>query len=442
MKNQMKWLLLMAGLLLSVWVGMAQDDVDFPIIDDAFNVLTELNTVAYYSPTSLSDVVTFYKTEMELEGWMLITELEGRGRTGTILVFVNSAGDEVTIVVGEGPARDGQVRDVSSIVIDHPYGEIFIDISTEGESQPVETIETTETTETSETPAEPQPLTQTLNLQLIFDASGSMAEVINGQQKIIAARQAIDALVRSLPTDDVNLNVGFRVFGHEGDNSQAGRPISCASTELIVPMANVDSEALLESANAYSPNGWTPITLALTDALQDFSIEEDGRNAIILVSDGAETCDGDPVSTAEMLANSGADITIHVIGLGVDEAIANQLTSIATTGGGSYLNAVDERSLTTAIFGLVGEEFQLSGGRLALPDRVIEYFSAGSAEFSGVTITNGVIQIESFSAGNADLSGVAIDLNTGEITIEGGEAGNVTIEDLGIDISDFTTNDD
>lgn len=422
--------------LLAIGVGIlsAQDEVTFPIMDDAFDVLTEVNSIAYYSPTARADVATFYKTEMTLAGWTLTTELEGRGRVGTILVFVNSADDEVTVVIGEGPARDGQVRTVSSIVIDHPFTNVNLGMTpiSEGGTQP---------SESTETVSESTPLTQTLNLEFIFDASGSMSELIESEQKIIAARRTIDSLVQSLPTDDVNLNVGFRVFGHEGDNTESGRAISCASTELIVPIDGVDIDALIDSAGAYVPTGWTPISLALTDALDDFSMGESVRNVIILLSDGEETCDGDPIATAEMLANSDAAITIHVVGLGVTDNTANQLSSIASSSNGAYLNVADGQSLTGAILGLVSGEFQLSGGTLAIPDRVIDFFAAGSGEFTGIVIKDGVIQIDSFQAGSANFSGVEIDMTTGGITIETGEAGSATFEDLDIEIPDFSIGD-
>ena len=66
-----------------------------------------------------------------------------------------------------------------------------------------------------------------VNLQLVFDASGSMAERLGSETRIVAARRASEQVFATLPTGSVNLNVGFRVFGHRGDNSEAGRTESC-----------------------------------------------------------------------------------------------------------------------------------------------------------------------------------------------------------------------
>ena len=437
--NQTK--LILIGMILMVMgtiITLGQDQAPFPIVDDAFNVLIEEQSVTYDSPTARADVVTFYKTEMTNLGWTLTTELEGRGRAGSILVFENTSGDEVTIVLGEGPARDGQVRTVTRVTIDHPFGMLAMeDVAPDTTNE-----ESSETSEGSaESVVESLELTRPLNIQLIFDASGSMGDVIEAEQKITAARRTIELLVQALPVDEDNLNVGFRVFGHEGDNTDASRDISCQSTELVVPMEGVDQEALMNTVNTYVPTGWTPIKLALTEAGQDFPVLENVRNVIILVSDGEETCGGNPEATAQLLAQSDANITTHVVGLGLDSITANRLAKIAVAGGGLYLNATDGQTLTGAVLGVVSEEFRLTGGTFVLPDLVMEHFSAGSGEFSGIVIQDGVIGIESFSAGSADFAGVEIDLNTGKITIEGGDAGNAIFDELEIEIPDFSIGD-
>ena len=410
----------------------AQSDVDFPVLDDAFSIISNEDNLLYESPTPLAAAIEFYKRELAVSGWTLSSEIEGRGRTGTILVFVNAAGDDVTIVFGEGPALDGQVRDVTKVTIDHPFGQIEI-------NPRAGTIESN-TQESSNTVSEitsNQPLESPLNIELVYDASGSMADNISGESKIEAARQTIELLVESLPLDDGNLNVGFRVFGHEGDNTEVGRAVSCASTELVVPVDGVDSNLLIEQAATYTPTGWTPIALALQEAAADFPVGENGRNVIILVSDGDETCGGDPVASALALAQSDANIVTHVIGFDLDVTSARNLSAIAFVTNGFYLNATDSNTLAGAILGVVSAEFQLSGGLFLMTDTIIERFEAGSADFDGIVIEDGRIQIDSFLAGSADFTGVEIDLNTGRITIDSGTAGNIDLEDLGVDLSEI-----
>ena len=57
----------------------------------------------------------------------------------------------------------------------------------------------------------------------------------------------------------------------------------------------------------------------------------------MLVSDGKETCQGDPVVAAKALAAKG--ITVHTVGFIVDTAARGQLQAIARATGGTYFDA-------------------------------------------------------------------------------------------------------
>jgi hypothetical protein len=113
--------------------------------------------------------------------------------------------------------------------------------------------------------------TLTVNVELILDSSGSMAETLPGtdQSRIEAARQALAEVIDRIPERD-GLNVGFRVYGHEGSNREGDRAESCRSTELLVPIAGVDKQALREQVEVFEPTGWTPLARALEAAAGDF----------------------------------------------------------------------------------------------------------------------------------------------------------------------------
>jgi Mg-chelatase subunit ChlD len=202
------------------------------------------------------------------------------------------------------------------------------------------------TTETIFRPAQDGP-PQTVNIQLVFDSSGSMAEPLpSGETRIAAARRAMEGVIAKLATDQPNLNVGFRVFGHLGDNTDAGRALSCQSTELVVPMKGVNKELLTQATNSWQPTGWTPITLALQQAGESFPpASEHVRNTIVMVSDGEETCNGDPCAAAQALRQSAAEIRIDIIGFGLPPAIADGLKCIAVNSGGTYTDAADAEAL-------------------------------------------------------------------------------------------------
>jgi Ca-activated chloride channel family protein len=79
-----------------------------------------------------------------------------------------------------------------------------------------------------------QPGTQ-VNVELMLDSSGSMADETNtGEPRIDAAKRVLTDVIAAIPSDRPEINVGFRVFGHKGNNTQAGREESCQSSDLTV----------------------------------------------------------------------------------------------------------------------------------------------------------------------------------------------------------------
>lgn len=198
-----------------------------------------------------------------------------------------------------------------------------------------------------------QASTLTVNVELILDASGSMAEEIPGtesQSRMDAARAAMRDVIESIPQRE-GLNVGFRVYGHEGSNSEADRATSCRSTELLVPMDGVDTAGLLAQVEQMEPTGWTPLALALESAAADFSPGgESVTNAIIMVTDGEETCGGDPCEVAGALHAANVGVTTHVVGFALTREQRQAVRCIAEQGGGQLYAAENAESLSEAVF--------------------------------------------------------------------------------------------
>jgi hypothetical protein len=191
-----------------------------------------------------------------------------------------------------------------------------------------------------------------VNAELILDSSGSMAEATSdGEPRIDAAKRVMDNVIDVIPENTGRINVGFRVFGHTGNNTEAGRAESCRGTELRVPIEGVNRTALHQQVAAYQPVGWTPITLALTEAAKDFPNAAPGiSNSMILVTDGLETCDGDPCAAATAIAQSDVHAVIHVIGFGTSPEETQTLSCIANNSGGLSLSANNYDELLQAVF--------------------------------------------------------------------------------------------
>ncbi|TDK22747.1 hypothetical protein E2F46_13400 [Luteimonas aestuarii] len=180
---------------------------------------------------------------------------------------------------------------------------------------------------------------------LMLDASGSMAARIGGERMLTIAQDALLDFGRRLPEQ---ANVGFRVYGHSGNNRESGKAESCAGTELRYAFAPFDETRFEQAVRSFEPVGWTPIAASLDAAAADFAAAGAGDaagNVIYMVSDGIETCGGDPVAAARRLQAADVNVVVNVIGFGVGSDEARQLRAIAEAGGGEYLSATNRADL-------------------------------------------------------------------------------------------------
>lgn len=181
-------------------------------------------------------------------------------------------------------------------------------------------------------------------LLLLMDASGSMADPdAAGEPKIEAARTALSTVIDGLNPDQ---SVGLRVFGGEVPIDQPTEA-KCTDSQLVVPIGSGNSVDLQAAVEDYEPTGETPIGYALQQAATDLGPE--GNRTVLLVSDGIATCDPDPCQVAEQLSADGLDLVVHTVGLGADDATRSQLQCIADAAGGTYYDAQDTDTLTSAL---------------------------------------------------------------------------------------------
>ncbi|MGM0712615.1 vWA domain-containing protein [Brevibacillus parabrevis] len=182
------------------------------------------------------------------------------------------------------------------------------------------------------------------NVEIILDASGSMAGRMDGKSKMDAAKEAIKAFAETLPKE---ANVALRVYGNEGSGKESDKALSCSSSELVYQLQKYDAGKLAASLNQFQPTGWTPIAHSLQEAEKDLSqlAGDKNTNLIFLVSDGIETCGGDPVAAAKQLADSNITPVLNVIGFDVDGEGQKQLKAVAEAARGRYVSIRDKKGL-------------------------------------------------------------------------------------------------
>ncbi|TXC89511.1 VWA domain-containing protein [Metabacillus litoralis] len=179
-----------------------------------------------------------------------------------------------------------------------------------------------------------QTINGTSNIAILLDASGSMAQKIGGKTKMELAKQAVNEFVASMPEGS---NISLRVYGHKGSNSDKDKKASCSSTELVYELNSYDESTFKESLNSFKPTGWTPIANAINETKKDFEqVTNEAQNIIYVVSDGVETCDGDPVKAAKELHDSNIKAVVNIMGFDVDQDGQKQLLQVAEAGGGKF----------------------------------------------------------------------------------------------------------
>jgi hypothetical protein len=101
-------------------------------------------------------------------------------------------------------------------------------------------------------------LTQERNALLILDSSGSMAADAGGSAGQTKMEAAKDAIARYVRVGSTVFNLGFKVYGHKGDNTEAGRAESCRDAgELLAPIGQVEPDGFQGVLDRFRPTSWT-----------------------------------------------------------------------------------------------------------------------------------------------------------------------------------------
>ncbi|MGX5844319.1 vWA domain-containing protein [Mesorhizobium sp. ArgA1] len=173
---------------------------------------------------------------------------------------------------------------------------------------------------------------------IILDASGSMWAQIDGKPKLEIARESLRTVLQSVPADD---EIGFMAYGHREKGS-------CEDIELIVPPQAGSASAISAAADSMKFLGKTPLTAAVKRAAEALKYTED-KATVVLITDGLETCGGDPCALGKELEASGVDFTADVVGFGLTADEGKQIACLADNTGGKYIQASDEKALQEAL---------------------------------------------------------------------------------------------
>ncbi len=185
------------------------------------------------------------------------------------------------------------------------------------------------------------------NFLIVLDRSGSMEETLpSGPSKWSLATVAVKSVTT---TNEAAIRFGLSMF------PGAAR---CSEGNNAVPVGDRTATQISQALPAIATGSGTPIGAALLLASKRTELTEATRaNFVLLVTDGLENCNGDPVGAVKAMAARG--IKTYVVGFGAD-VDPTRLSQLAVEGGTARLGATkyhqadDQASLNTA-FGQIAQ---------------------------------------------------------------------------------------
>jgi von Willebrand factor type A domain-containing protein len=187
-------------------------------------------------------------------------------------------------------------------------------------------------------------------VEIILDASGSMLQKLGGKRRIDIAK----ATLTGLTSDTIPAGTPFalRIFG---------RGLNSCQTDLDIPLAPLDGKAVgtrLAALNAKS-GAKTPIAASLEKVAADLQ-GAGGDRMVILITDGEETCGGDPAAAILGLQQKGVGVRVNIVGFAIDDAkLAASFKVWASAGEGRYFDAKDARGLSKAVSQALAPAFEV-----------------------------------------------------------------------------------
>lgn len=181
-------------------------------------------------------------------------------------------------------------------------------------------------------------------VEIILDASWSMVQPIDGDTTRFAVAQEalIDVVSEVLPE---GTPTALRIFGNVEGN------LACR-TDLMVPYGPLDREAFNEVVLSAAPqvDANTAIAASLLEVPNDLADADETERIIVLLTDGEETCGGDPAAAIQQLVDAGFNVQVNIVGLAIaEQTLKDEFARWAQIGGGAYYDVQNPGQLIDAM---------------------------------------------------------------------------------------------
>jgi hypothetical protein len=215
------------------------------------------------------------------------------------------------------------------------------------------------------------------NVIIVLDSSGSMNAKSGSQTRMDLAKEAV--LSYAARFENSSVNVGLVVYGHTGNNTEVGKTESCKGISEIYTAQPIKVSDFQSTLLTFKPTGWTPIAESLRFAeakLKAIPGVELEKSSILLVTDGEETCGGNPQAVAEEISNSGLQVVIDVVALETDDAANAQLKPIADAGKGVFIAVKNAQDLKDKLYQEFKKAQKVNSTTISCTSKVIRDFTA------------------------------------------------------------------
>jgi hypothetical protein len=102
----------------------------------------------------------------------------------------------------------------------------------------------------------------------------------------------------------------------------------------------------------------TPLAASLKAVSADLA-DAGKQKVVVLVTDGEESCGGDPSAAIQELKAKGLDVRLNIVGFAVGESAQQDFDRWAQVGGGRYYNASSAEELTQALEQAIHPAYQV-----------------------------------------------------------------------------------
>ena len=181
-----------------------------------------------------------------------------------------------------------------------------------------------------------------------------MLQKLGATRRIDIAKPTLTKLTSS--TIPAGTPFALRVFGREVDSCQ---------TDLDVPVSPLNPAAVGQRIAALNAkNGAkTPIGASLAKVADDLKSVK-GEKLVVLITDGEETCGGDPATEIEKLRKAGIGTRVSIVGFALDDQkLAATFRRWSDLGGGAFFDAKDAAGLEKSLDAALRPGFEVLNGQ-------------------------------------------------------------------------------